>query len=416
MDIPLRRLMLLALLAAGCQQMNVGVSGSGPVAVARIIRVRLPADPASFTSGIQEAVDALPPEGGTVLLPAGTYLLRRQVTLRANVTVAGEGPQTIITRPPVWSVKPLASITAGTVRIQMKIPPGLAIGDQLYLSTWRENGWAARKGIVRVIEGDTVKLILVDSSLDIGYDLADDLYVANFFPAFAAVDAHGVAVKDLLCEGTEISHPSFKADFVVAAIHTSRCNDVRVERVVVRNWPGDGIGIQGGAGSCVTGCLVENCRGHGLHPGTGILNSTWTGNIARRNTRDGFFFCQAVQGAVVQGNQLLENGRHGIGDLTYPDRMNVVVGNVCASNAVHGIDATGAFGNVIEGNVLRGNSRSRPGAYAGIYLKEHRGNTVRGNVCADDAVPPTQTRGVVEEASAGDNVVDGNVNLVRPGP
>ena len=95
---------------------------------------------------------------------------------------------------------------------------------------------------------------------------------------------------------------------------------------------------------------------------------------------------------------------------------SAVVGNVCAGNAAHGIDATGAYGNVIEGNILRGNSRAKPGVWAGIYLKEHRGNVVRNNVCADDAVPPTQPRGVVEEAPAGDNVVDGNVNLVRPGP
>lgn len=396
---------------AGCQNVRV-VEAGAPWTV----RVARPADPASLTSGIQEAVDALPAEGGTVMLPAGTYLLRRQVTLRAGVTIAGEGAHTVITRPPIWRVTPLTNIPAGTVRIQMKIPPGLAVGDQVYLSTWQENGWAARKGVVRTFSGDTVKLILVDSNPNIAYALADELYVANFFPAFAAVAADNAGVRDLVIEGGETNHPSDKVDFVVAAIHTSRCNDVRVERVVVRAWPGDGIGIQGGTGSRVTGCLVENCRGHGLHPGTGIMNSIWTDNIARRNTRDGFFFCQAVQGAIVKGNQLLDNGRHGIGDLTYPDRMNTVAGNVCAGNAAHGIDGTGAYGNVIEGNILRGNSRSQPGQCAGIYLKEHRGNVVRNNVCTDDADPPTQTKGVVEESPAGDNVVDGNVNLVRKGP
>ena len=31
----------------------------------------------SFTSGIQEAIDALPPEGGVVTIPPGKYVLRR---------------------------------------------------------------------------------------------------------------------------------------------------------------------------------------------------------------------------------------------------------------------------------------------------------------------------------------------------
>ena len=47
----------------------------------------------SPTSGLQEAIDALPASGGTVLLPAGVYPLRRSVLLRSNVTLRGaKGP------------------------------------------------------------------------------------------------------------------------------------------------------------------------------------------------------------------------------------------------------------------------------------------------------------------------------------
>ena len=45
------------------------------------------ASPHSSTAGIQEAVDALPRSGGTVLLPPGRYPLRRSVQLRSAVTL-----------------------------------------------------------------------------------------------------------------------------------------------------------------------------------------------------------------------------------------------------------------------------------------------------------------------------------------
>ena len=51
----------------------------------------------SFTAGIQEAIDALPADGGVVVIPPGTYLLRRSVALRAHVTLRGAGSTTVLT-------------------------------------------------------------------------------------------------------------------------------------------------------------------------------------------------------------------------------------------------------------------------------------------------------------------------------
>ena len=52
--------------------------------------------PLSPTSGIQEAIDALPPSGGLVVIPPGTYLLKRSIILPDNTALHGSGPATIL--------------------------------------------------------------------------------------------------------------------------------------------------------------------------------------------------------------------------------------------------------------------------------------------------------------------------------
>ena len=54
----------------------------------------------SFTSGLQEAVDALPKSGGVVWVPPGVYTLHRHVRLRSNVTIRGAGQSSRIVRAP----------------------------------------------------------------------------------------------------------------------------------------------------------------------------------------------------------------------------------------------------------------------------------------------------------------------------
>ena len=48
-----------------------------------------------------------------------------------------------------------------------------------------------------------------------------------------------------------------------------------------------------------------------------------------------------VQDLVIEGAK----------PITRLNRMNTIAGNLCAGNAVHGIDAENAYGNVVEGNV-----------------------------------------------------------------
>jgi hypothetical protein len=60
---------------------------------------------------------------------------------------------------------------------------------------------------------------------------------------------------------------------------------------------------------------------------------------------------------------------------------------------------------VIQGNILRNNSQSKPGKFAGIYLEGHSNNNVTGNVFIDDQDRPTQKHKIISLNPAGENVI-----------
>jgi parallel beta-helix repeat protein len=382
-----------------------------------VVSVRDFAGKPSGTGGIQEAIDALPEKGGTVIIPAGRYVLRRSILPRSNVTLRGEGPVSVLVRPEEFQTPLAAKTVPNQDVVSIKETGSLKVGDQIIIRDRRCLGWHSRHGIIRSIEGKTLRLDLLHSAKNRVYSPAKRGRLSNWYPAIWLWDVHHVTIENLTIDGLIEKHPAPRSDFVVSAIHTRGSNDLRVMDVVVRNWPGDGISVQKGNGALVRGCLVENCRGNGLHPGSGLINSTWVENTARRNTRRGYFFCMHVRHAVVKDNLFLENGESGIGGLgDGGDRFNVVSGNVCAGNAWHGIEASGSVYNVVTGNICRNNGRKSTSRCAAIYLRKHKETIVKNNLCVDDQDKPTQTKGVVSLNPAGKNLIADNRVVVEKGP
>ena len=58
----------------------------------------------SLTGGIQEAIDSLPEQGGTVYIPAGTYVVHRTIAMRPNMKLIGAGRGTVIRKSPAFRV------------------------------------------------------------------------------------------------------------------------------------------------------------------------------------------------------------------------------------------------------------------------------------------------------------------------
>src|SRR5687768_15866914 len=65
-------------------------------------------DPRLPDCGLQKAIDSVP-EGGVLVIPRGTYALKRSLVLKAKMTVSGVGPETVLTVAPLL---PCALLTA----------------------------------------------------------------------------------------------------------------------------------------------------------------------------------------------------------------------------------------------------------------------------------------------------------------
>ncbi|MBM4033057.1 MAG: hypothetical protein FJ291_14920 [Planctomycetes bacterium] len=110
------------------------------------------ARPDSPTAGLQEAIGALPKEGGVVSIPPGTYVLRQALVLRSHVTLRGAGSTTILTRGKQAHTKLAKPARKGETAIEVETTDGFRPGDEVALMDDPMHGWYMAHGIVLGIE------------------------------------------------------------------------------------------------------------------------------------------------------------------------------------------------------------------------------------------------------------------------
>ena len=394
-----------------------GVGGDEPKPVVSVADFH---DPESPTSGIQEAIDALPPEGGVVIVPPGTYRLRQSVVLRSHVALRGSGSTSVLTRGPEVHAKLTQPARKGETSAQVESTEGFLPGDEVALLDSRMHGWYLAHPIVKQVEPGRLTFAepIASGHAEGVFRPEHGGVVVNYFPFLRASRRHSdqpvtdVVLADLTLEGNLAENPGPWSDFTLAAIHWANVSDSLVRGCTIRGSVGDGIGVQGGRDNRVESCLVEHCRSHGLHPGTSLRGAVFSGNISRHNGGDGLYFCAQVVGIVVTGNLCHDNAASGIGGLGAGgtgDQFNVVAENVCRHNGRWGIQAVGGKNNVISGNICLDNSQKEPGRYSGIYLADTTLTLLTGNRSGTEAEPPSQKLGIEEHGSSDANVITGNL-------
>ncbi len=363
-------------------------------------------DSGSPTCGIAEAIASLPPGGGRVRVPAGTYLLRRSVYLPGRVSLVGEGPATVLTirMPSVVGLK--RDLRKGRRVLECAERPPFEPGDEIGVSDDKRRGWHGTHGIVERVEG---RRVWMSVPFNRGLTVDRQARAVGLFPAITAQGKADVEIRDLVIRGPA-GYDGPWWDFTYAGIHLVGCERVRVINCTVAGWPSDGIGVQRGYDAQVTQCQAHGCRGHGFHPGTGLGRSVWSHNIARGNGGDGFFFCAQVHHTVCSDSVFSENAQNGIGGVANSgDHHNIISDTVCSYNGLCGIDANRGEEQVMTGNLLLGNSREASGRWPGVRLHDLERSIVQGNRCADDQEMVTQRRGIVESGTSDYNLISGNL-------
>jgi len=375
----------------------------------------------SPTCGIQDAIDALPPDGGVLTIPPGTYRLRRSLVLRSHVTLRGSGSTTIFTRGGEVSSKLTRPARKGETSVEVESTEGFLMGDEVALMDDRMHGWYMAHATVKEVSPS--RLVLAEpihSGHSEGvFHPERKAVVVNYFPFFCANRMHfdrpvsDITIQDLTVDSNLEENPGRWTDFTLAVIHFASVSDSLVRNVIVRGSVGDGIGVQGGHDNRVESCLVENCRKHGFHPGTSLRGAIFSGNVGRHNGGDGLYFCAQVRGITVTGNLFHDNGSSGIGGLgpggTPGDCFNVVSNNVCRNNGRWGIAANGGKNNLIAANICIDNSQKEPGRFSGITIADSTHMVVTGNRCGTDGDQPTQKFGIEESGTSNTNVITGNL-------
>lgn len=375
----------------------------------------------SSTAGIQEAVDALPAEGGTVFIPAGMYEITRSIRLRTGVRIQGEGHMTVITRrAPYLQVILSAPAYSGSTAIRVQSTAGFEAGFEICLQNDKAF-YRGRKTSHPVISDIDGNILTLEKPLTMSHPpdgIECDVYVFHSFPVFYAADASLISIQELTIDGKIQESAGLKTEWTAAAIYFDRVKDCYISKVHVKNFPSDGISMQAGENATVTDCIAEYNLGCGFHPGTRINGGSWTNNVGRYNRDDGLYFCQNVHNTIVEGSRFYGNGRSGIGNLGYArfgplwtDHYNIVSNNICYNNGRSGIECLGGGNNIVVNNICKDNSQMHPGRWPGILVDNTHSTIIRGNRCMDtqSASSKTQGYGILVRNHSANNTITGNI-------
>ena len=421
------------------------------------------------TYGIQAAIDSLPDEGGTVVLPEGTFTLRQSLVLPDGVTLKGSGESTVLIRPDHVETKLTATATTGDTYVDVESTEGFQVGDAITIIAYGQ-GEVAVRTIVKIESGR----IYLDAAIAVSgtYDLDSSATVVNYFPLvrtaweYEGVETSDLVIEDLVLDGNldessetwRISAPyvlqlenavnSVIRNVIVQNANTGGIcltagHDNLIENTTVQQVRGHGIFVQNEADTVVSGstvieagykssgtagdgifvvgssdvivknCLVDGCLHHGLHPG-GDLNrgGIWINNISRNNGQNGFHFCWDNFDILVTGNTLENNGRYGVGGLgvggDFGDMFNTVSYNVISGNAREGIMINGGSDNTIIGNTIVDNSQLVIGRFSGVMILNASYVVVADNTIGTETDEATQEYGVEESGTSNDNLITGN--------
>ena len=290
------------------------------------------------TSSFQAAIDALPPAGGTVRVPAGAYLIdpTRSVRLRSRMHLSLAAGARLLAKA---NAAPRAYVLLAQQLENVEISGGRIVGDRdSHLGTTGEWGHGIR---IRGCSGVTVRNMHISRCWGDGisaggimakggpsrpgrdYVFENVVCTGNRRQGLTLGSSRRVRVRDCTFSDTSGTLPSAGIDIEP---DTGVASDIVIERCLVRGNRGPGIVLYKRAAEVtVRKCTIERNRGGGILAVTAI-DCVFTDNIIRDNGLKGILLRTGSRNVRVARNQISGNdrGRGGKGQIRVADDSRAI--------------------------------------------------------------------------------------------
>ena len=273
---------------------------------------------------IIQALEALPPTGGEVVILDGTYNIRASIHIpKNNVSLRGNGNATILKRG--------------------------------YDSTYTYSGPTAM-GLITLYEKSSCRI----QGLQIDGNRAS--YTNSSNCGIYLASSNNNTVTGNTCNNNN-NHGIY--------VDSSRNNTVTGNTCTNNSA---GIDLASSNNNTVTGNTCTN-NTIGIYLYGSNNNNTVTGNACTNNSI-GIFLHESSNDNIITGNTCNNNNNYGI-HLNGSNNNNTVTGNTCNNNK-YGINLYYSSNNTVTGNTCNNNKY-------GINLYRSSNNTITGNTCTDSS-------------------------------
>ena len=353
------------------------------------------------TEALERAFDAAAQLHVSLYIPAGTYIIRRPMSLRSGMEVYGDGVSTIIKKKAAVWHKLTAILAVDTYVASVDAIDGYEVGDAMYISDSSGNltngNGAARDcsyGVITAIDSVN-NTVTFQSSLNhvAGHYGAVKNHAVNcvlstsyaILRSWSKDECIGVYIHDLCLDGNRqtnepmswcngcIHFDPYSANRSNVVYQSHTYNHI-IANCKIINSSFDGISDQGESGLYVMNCTIENGAMHGVHMGTVFNNAIISGNTMTGNAvrGAGVFFCQDVTNAIIDANSI-SSFNHGCSDEEYATAgtFNIIRNNQFANITSYVFDFLKATASARGGGLLITNNKVsglKNSLFAGKYL------------------------------------------------
>ena len=340
---------------------------------------------------IQNAVNRVAAAGGgTVLLSAGTYLLRDAIHMKSHVTLQGSGVgETVLYKLP--SVKTTTEGFCGYGHKEILVTDGslFAPGDGVYLTGDQACGFQATQTTVTLVEGNTVFLA---DPLNADLLKHKNGTIETIYPLIKAVNCEDIHIRHMSLEGNARAN-GLLGGCRGGAVFLIGSRDVWAEHLQIRDFNGEGFSYQQCSNIRLSDSELSCNCGNGVHPGSGTVGMLVQNCEIHHNKRAGIFYCLRVCYHICCGNRIYANEMEGLTIGHRDDHIEIFENEI--------------FENGREGIYFR--PENYPGM-SGRYVSIHH-NRIRENG-REKALPQIHGPAAVTALEVYDNQVGGPESFV----